>query len=88
MTGQTGVHNASFDAEDLKLPRLVRSQLRRRREVPRGGQRPRNGQQRPRDGQGSVVDIEERVREALYGRSYYSGSHRRVHKELEGKHAA
>ncbi len=81
MTGETDSPSTSFDTDELKLPRLVRSQLRRRRQAPRGGQR-------PRDGQGSVIEIEERVREALYGRSYYSGPHRRVHPELEGKHAA
>lgn len=81
MKDQTEVHNAPFDTDELKLPRLVRSQLRRRREAPRGTRRPPAGQ-------GSVVEIEERVREALYGRSYYSGPHRRVHTELEGKHAA
>ena len=75
MTGQSEHHDAGFDTEELKLPRLVRSQLRRRRTMPRESQR-------------SAVDIEERVREALYGRSYYSGPHRRVYKELEGKHAA
>lgn len=75
MTDEIHSHSAGFDAEELKLPRLVRSQLRRRRPASRDSQR-------------SVVDIEERVREALYGRSYYDGPHRRVHKELEGKHAA
>lgn len=81
MTGETEGPSTSFDTGELKLPRLVRSQLRRRREAPRGGQR-------PREHQGSVVEIEERVREALYGRSYYGGPHRRVYTELEGKHAA
>jgi hypothetical protein len=58
------------------LPSLVRSQLRRRRRASRG------------DGRVSAEEIEERVREALYGKTYYDGTHRRVYTELEGHHAA
>lgn len=58
-----------IDLDAMRLPKLVRSQL----------QRARNS----RSLASSAVDIEERVREALYGKTYY-GTHRHVFTHLLG----
>ena len=58
----------SPDLEEMRLPRLVRSQLQRRRKL-RGSNR--------------AADIEERVREALYGKTLDA---RRSQRHTEGEH--
>lgn len=63
---------AGADLDDMRLPKLVRSQLQRRQAA------------RIRAGH-DVADIEERVREALYGKAYY-GSRRHVFTDSEGDH--
>lgn len=65
---------ASADLHEMKLPRLVRSQLQRRH-VARIKARHADG------------DIEERVREALYGKAYYR-SRRRIFTYSEGDHGS
>ncbi len=61
-----------LDFDSLRLPRLVRSQLRRARPSATG-RSPALG----------PTDIEERVRDALYGKTYY-GTRKRVFTELFG----
>lgn len=65
--------NGSEDLERLKLPRLVRSQLRRRRRLL---------------GANGAADIEERVREALYGSAFGAGrrSDRQSPRQSGGRH--
>lgn len=71
MTGHIEHLGRGPDLEKLQLPRLVRAQLRRSRSRRRG------------EGQPAAEEIEERVRETLYGKTYYSDTHRRVHLEVE-----
>jgi hypothetical protein len=72
MTGHIEHLGRGPDLERLQLPHLVRAQLRRSRSRRRG------------EGQPAVDEIEERVRETLYGKTYYSGTHKRVHLDVEG----
>lgn len=60
--------------EDLRLPRLVRSQLQRRH----------SRRARPAV---PLADVEERVRDALYGKGYY-GNRRSVLTDWEGDHGS
>lgn len=62
------------DIESLRLPRLVRSQLQRRH----------SRRTRPAV---PLSDVEERVRDALYGKGYY-GSRRSVYTDWEGDHGS
>lgn len=65
-------HSAAFDLDSMRLPRLVRSQLHRTRRKTATTSRTLH-----------ATDIEERVREALYGKTYY-GTRKRVFTELFG----
>lgn len=65
---------AGIDIEEMRLPRLVRSQLQRHQRA-----RTHRPQGQP--------DIEERVREALYGKAYY-GSRRHIFTDSEGDHGS
>jgi len=62
------------DIEDLRLPRLVRSQL----------QRHHSRRARPAV---PLTDVEERVRDTLYGKGYY-GNRRSVLTDWEGDHGS
>lgn len=69
MARQQSLIEAPLDPDELRLPRLVRAQLRRRRRVALPSS--------------SGSEIEERVREELYGKTYY-GTRKRVFTNLEG----
>lgn len=62
------------DIEDMRLPRLVRLQLQRRHFRRPGTAAP-------------LTDVEERVRDALYGKGYY-GNRRSVLTDWEGDHGS
>ena len=74
MNSQTRGLTPGVDIEDMRLPRLVRSQLQRRH-----GARARVSH--------TDANIEERVREALYGKTYY-GSRRHIFTDSEGDHGS
>ncbi len=76
MHGQPQEPSDVKSSERPTLPSVVRSQLRRRRGASRS------------EGRVPAEEIEERVREALYGKTFFHGTCRRVYKELEGHHVA
>lgn len=74
MIGQSEDAGQGLDIQDMGLPRVVRAQLQRRRGT------------RRRETRFADDEIERRVRDALYGKSYHHPAQRRVYKELEGHH--